>query len=700
VAYLKEENSYTRRTLNQVAGLEKALFKEMSDRVVWGEEGDPEKIGEWFYYMRTEDGTAFPIYCRRKGAMDAPEEIVLDQNRLSQKYSYFDVTQCKLSPCHSMVAYTADTTGEELYTGFVRDIIRNKQLCEIKSVVSIEWGGDSNTLFYTEPNHNRRPHRLFRRRLDGAGAAELMMEEEDDACFLDVGRTKDEHFLTISVNSKLSSEVRVLRATLPWSEPTLIQPRERGVEYFVEHCQDTLLMVTNAGCDDYKLVQANPRSPGRSGWEDLHVPEPGTKIEDIDVFRHHIVVYERTSTGQQLRVLDLTPPANANANSPAPPPRSGLVQFSASCGFPHVTTPPPKRRNWGLTVHSQRLLELPGAKAGRNLQPGANCDIDAETIRVSISSPVAPWQVYDVPLEPGALRWIREREGLGDAWREEDYVCEQRWAASEDGTQVPMTVVYRKDLALDGSNPALLAVYGAYGQCVETDWAVPRVSLLERGWVLAMCHVRGGGELGASWHSAARGLKKLNSVHDLAACTRELAKQGLSSHPKMALCGASAGGLLVGAFVNAHPSLVAAAIAKVAFVDMANTMADPSLALTIPEYEEWGDARDPEIMTYIRSYSPYDNVKLQRYPAIYATASYNDTRVGYWEPAKWVARLRASASPDSGVLLLHTEFEGGHFGSGGRAGYLADIAREYAFLYLALGLDAADAKRPRQGAWW
>ena len=762
-AYLEAENRYCRAALKPVRALERALFRAMNERLVEPAQSDPEKIEQWYYYMRTREGSAFPIYCRSDQPNGGVEEVLLDQDAMAAHLPYLMVPQCKISPCHTMLAYTADTTGDERYTGFVKDLRSGDIICEVPDVTALEWAADGKTILYSEPDAHRRPCRVWRRLLRGPARPELVLEEHDAAFYMDVGLTKDKQWLTISVNSKTSSEVHLLPAADAWAPPHLVQPRQAGLEYYVEHCRGMLVIVTNAhGASDYKIVQSHPpggagRVGGMEGWQNLFTPEAGCRIEDIDVFAHHLVVYERTACGQRVRILDVEggddlggkPLAvdvalegaqgesvvgwrKRNAGGAG----QGLVTHSASCGFPHVAMPLPGRgrealrrhqqgHGQGLRVVADALVELPAqvlteaafagddvgsadvnsVRVGTCIQAGANCDFWGSQVRLTLSSPVTPPTVLDVSLRKGGEGGGAGRRvvtvvqrGRCTGFRAEDFVCRQEWATSHDGARVPLTVMHRKGRASDGSCPALLVVYGGYGQCLDTSFDAGRLAIMERGWAVVLCHVRGGGELGARWHADGKGDRKTNSFLDLAACVEWVQAAGLASAGKMALHTASAGGLVVGAFANRFSGAVAGAIVKVPFVDMANTMADPTQPLTVHEYDEWGRAADPVVEEYLRSYSPYDNVQPppHRYPALYVTGAYNDTRVAYWEPAKWVARLRACApSPPETppLIVLHTSMEGGHFGTGGAGGNFRDFAREIAFLHLALGLPLDTASK-------
>lgn len=596
--HLEKENSYGEGRLKLSARLEKEMLAEMSSRIAEKDEGVPELIEGWHYYMRTEEGNSFPIYCRRLGSMEAPEEVVLDQRKLAESEDFLNIPICKLSPCHTMIAYTADTTGSERFTGFIRDIVSQRVVDTIRDVSSIEWADDSRTIFYTVPDAKRRPCKVYRRIVPslseagiqgGGGTAnqkgggkqkggdELLLHERDEAFFLDVAKTKDKSIIAFNSNSKTTSEVRVLPAASPNGVPTLVRPREKGVEYFVESCAGNLIIVTNKGSESgYSILQ---QGRGAGGWEALYAPLEGVTIQDIDVYSGHIAVYERTPQGQQVSILKVAPRPTSGSGG-------GLVQRSLSCGFPHETVADIGNVGALLQVVSRGTVDLPST-VGVCLQPGANCDFHAVSLRVTASTPISPVSVYDVCLETRGASLVHERLAEGMArWRynEGDYECELHWAPSHDGVEVPITVMRKRAVARGGA--ALLEVYGSYGVCLDTSWqeervtseAMPRtrawilprdrpeevtsyscdpqISMLDRGWSIALCHVRGGGELGRAWHVAGRGMSKANSTLDAAACAEYLAKEGLSHASRMAIHGTSAGGLVVGQFINEFPHLV------------------------------------------------------------------------------------------------------------------------------------------------
>ncbi|EKX54968.1 hypothetical protein GUITHDRAFT_131936 [Guillardia theta CCMP2712] len=693
--HLDRENEYAENFLMKGRHIEQVLLDEMESRVESEHSSPPEKIGSWYYYMRTTDTSAFQIYCRRSVSDPEVEQIVLDQDAISRNVPYLSVPICKVSPCHRYLAYTADMTGNERYLGFVKDIETGEILFKVDNVTSMEWAKDGETILYTQVLQtiidareflalrtmrwqSRLWYKVWRQSLKDPTRREKILEERNSAFYMDVGMTKDMAYITISLNSKTSSEVRILPTSHPWKEPILIEPRREGLEYFVEHMHGALVLVTNDGSEDYKLVQVDPVLPGRANWTDFYVPEDGCRIQDIDVFEDHIAVYERTMRGQRVRILDILRPAGQRAQ--------GLVQRTNSCGFPHLAAPQLSSSFKPIQLGGSEVVQFPVPDCGTAVRPGANCDYAGKTLRVSVSSPLVPWKEFDVSLADRTLSLLQEQvcPGLPAGWQE-GYDCKLELAESWDGVQVPMTVIRRKGLPEDGSSPTLAFVYGSYGQCLATEFDVGRISLLERGWAIVLCHVRGGGELGSRWHREGRGMKKLNGFKDLFACMtwigRRLSRPGL-----IALHGTSAGGLLVSGYTNLYPGTVGAVVAKVPFVDIGSTMRDEDLSLTVHEYDEWGDMRRTEVADYVDSYCPYRNVSGVRYPPIYLTAALNDTRVGYWEPAKWAAKVRHEGGEGSGPVLLQTAFEGGHFGTGGKTGYLQDQAREAAFLYLALGL--------------
>jgi len=630
IAYLEAENDYADAVMSGVADLQDRLYREVVARVQETDYSAPVLYKGWWSYTRTVEGLDYEIYCRRRGSMDAPEEVMLDGNELAKGHKYFELGYVERSPDENLLAYAVDVNGAELHDLRFRDLTTSRDLGDVIDGVyyGAAWAADSQTFFYVRPDSAMRPYQVWRHRLgDDAAQDTLVLQEDDERFELNVELSKSERYIFISSSSQVSSECRFLRSDAPEAEPILIEPRRPEIEYSVDHQEDRFLILTNDGATNFRLVAAPLASPGRSSWTDIVPERPGVRLNFTDVHRGHVVLGQRSDGLQRLEVVD-----SSNGN-----------------------------------IH---MVEQPDA--AYTAYPGASPDYGSRVMRFFYTSLTAPWSAVDYDMDARTRTIVKEQPVRG-GYDREDYATERLWATSHDGVRVPISLVYRRILPIrgevarraGGARPLLLYGYGAYEQSNDPMFDSARLSLLDRGFIFAIAHVRGGGEMGREWYENGRLLHKRNTFEDFIACAEHLVTQRYTAPERLAIRGRSAGGLLIGAVLNMRPDLFGCAVAQVPFVDALTTMLDDKLPLTVNEYDEWGDPRQPEYYEYIKSYSPYDNVRPAAYPAILAMAGLNDPRVSYWEPAKWVAKLRTSNRGDR-PILLQTQMGAGHMGPSGR----------------------------------
>ena len=622
IAYLEAENLFADAVMAPAARLQQRLYQEIVDRVEQTDTSPPTYFKGYWRYTRTVEGLDYDIYCRRKGSMDAPEEVELDGNELATGHDYFELGYVEHSPDENILAYAIDLTGNELHQVRFRDLSTGRDLPDVLDDVyyGSAWSADSKTFLYVRSDKAMRPYQVWRHELGTPISSDVLVLQEDDERFeLGVELTKSERYIIFTSSSQLTSESRYLRSDDPTGEPILIEARRQGVEYSVDHQEDRFLILTNDRAHNFKLVAAPVDRPGREAWTDVLPEREGVRLNAIDVHVNHVVIGQRSDGLQRLEVLDS---------------RTGELH----------------------------LVEQPDTTY--TAYAGSNPVYDSSVMRYFYTSLTAPWSSFDYDMDTRERTLVKEQPVRG-GYNREDYITDRLWATSADGVRVPLSLVYRRDLALNGTNPTMLYGYGAYELPSDPMFDAARLSLLDRGFIYAIAHVRGGGEMGREWYEDGKFLTKTNTFDDFIACAVELIDQGYTSPRHLAIRGRSAGGLLIGAVLNARPDLFACAVAQVPFVDALTTMLDESIPLTVNEYEEWGDPNDPEFYDYMKSYSPYDNVSRVAYPAVLVTAGLNDPRVPYWEPAKWVAKLR-STTLSSRPILLKTDLESGHSGPSGR----------------------------------
>jgi len=666
---LKAENAHTEARTAPLAGLRARLFEEIKARIVETDLSVPVRKGPWWYYQRTVEGQSYAIHCRlplsRAGgdaltppgvtappALDGAvpeswpdEQVLLDENALAAERAYFAVGNLSVSPGQRYLAYATDVTGDERFTLRIRDLVTDTDVGESVEETSygVAWANDDATIFYTRPDTANRPHQLWRHRLGTAPQDDvLVLEEPDERFHLGVGRTKDGTFVVVELQSKMTSESHVIPADAPGEPPRVIEPRRQGVEYGIEHHGDSFVLLTNDEAENFRVVAAPAGEPGRQHWRELIAHRGDVRIEGLDVFARHLVVYERREGAPRIRVVGLP---EGGLDEPAPLPEGWLVPCPES-----------PSASWG----------------------GPNPEFDGALLRYEYSSLVTPRSVYDLDMDTTEAL-LRKRQPVLGGYDPAQYVTERLWATAPDGTDVPISLVHRREVPRDGSAPCLLYGYGAYEYSIDPIFSSSRLSLLERGFVYAIAHVRGGGEMGRRWYEEGKLLHKPNTFRDFVACAQRLVDGGLTSPDRLVARGASAGGLLMGAVANQAPELFRAIVAEVPFVDCLTTMMDETLPLTVIEWEEWGNpAADAEVYSTMKSYSPYDNVQPTRYPELLVTAGLEDPRVGYWEPVKWVQKLRATA-PDA-TVVLKVELDAGHGGPSGRYDAWRDEAFALAFI--------------------
>jgi oligopeptidase B len=644
--YLTRENDYNERMTAHTKQLQEDLFQEVKKRIKEDDSSVPYKLNGYWYVTRFEKGKDYPIYSRKKETLDAPEEILFDVNEMAKGHDYYRLSGLSVSPNNKLISYAVDTVSRRKYTLYIKNLETGEVYPEkIKNTTGgATWANDNKTLFYARKDEETlRSNKIFKHRLGTkAKEDELVFFEEDETFHTYVYKSKSQRYIIIGSDSTLTSEYRFIAADDPHGELQIVQPRIRGVEYGIAHYRDSFYILTNKdGATNFKLMKAPVHNPGIENWEEVIPHREHVLLEDIDLFRDYLVVSERSD---------------------------GLNKI-------HI-------RRWDGTDS----YFLPFDNETYTAFTGTNPDFDTEILRYTYNSLTTPTQVVDFNMRTREKDVKKELEVLGGKFQKENYVSDRIWATARDGAKIPMTLVHRKELKRDGKNPVLQYAYGSYGSTIDPYFSNVRLSLLDRGFIFVIAHVRGGEYLGRQWYEDGKLLKKKNTFTDFIDCTRHLIEEKYTSAEHMYASGGSAGGLLMGAVANMAPQVYKGIIASVPFVDVVTTMLDESIPLTTGEYDEWGNPNDAEYYTYMKSYSPYDNVTAQNYPNMLVTTGLHDSQVQYWEPAKWVAKLR-ELKTDSNKLLFHTNMEAGHGGASGRFEALREVAEEYAFLLDLEGMD-------------
>jgi oligopeptidase B len=643
IDYLVAENRYTEAVMAGTEALQEALFQEIRGRIQETDMSVPYRRGDYWYYTRYEEGKDFPIYARKRGSLDAPEEIMLDANERAEGKAFYRASW-QVSADDYILAFAEDTVGRNIVTIRFKDLRTGRLLDDVIPDVTwnMAWAEDNRTIFFTRQDPvTLRAHQVYRHRLgNDPGTAELVYEETDETFWTFVSKTKSRKYMVIGSSHTLSDEYRFLPADRPHGEFQLFLPRDRGHEHSINHLGDHFYIRTNDGARNFRLMRTPADRTGREHWEEVIPHRDDVYLQGFDVFRDHLVLSERKDGLTQLRV-----------------------------------------RPWsGVGDHYVRFDE-----EAYLVYPTTNPEFDTSTLRLAYQSLATPNSIYDYDMETRELTLLKRDEVLG-GYDPADYRTERFMATARDGTRVPVSLVYRRDLRQGEPQPLLLYGYGSYGASMDPGFSSIRLSLLDRGFIYAIAHIRGGQEMGRDWYEDGKLLTKRNTFYDFIDVAEHLVDQGYTAPDRLYAQGGSAGGLLIGAVVNLRPDLFHGAIAAVPFVDVVTTMLDETIPLTTFEWDEWGDPRDPVHYEYMLGYSPYDNVAAVEYPNLLVTAGLHDSQVQYWEAAKWVARLRDHHVGDT-QILLKTNMEAGHGGAAGRSQRWREIAFEYAWLLRLAGLD-------------
>jgi oligopeptidase B len=640
VEYLKAENAYTDAMTKGLKPFEEALYTEMLGRIKQTDLSVPTRRDGYFYYSRTEEGKQYPIQCRRKGSMDAPEEVLLDGNEAAKGHTFFGLGGFQVSDDSNLLAYTTDVTGYRQYTLHVKDLRTGQTLADTaERVTSLEWASDNKTLFLTtEDAVTKRSDHLWRHTL-GATGNDPIYEEKDELYTISSSRTRDKKFIILDINSTDTTEARYLASDQPRGDFHVFLAREKKHRYDIDHREGLFYIRSNKNAKNFQILTASESDISPTNWKVFVPHQSDVLVQGVDLFKNFAVVIEKSKALNGIRMLDF---------------RTGQWH---SMSFPEP-------------VYSAF--------------PAGNPEYDTHVLRYSYTSLITPSSVFDYDMETHKATLLKQQEVLG-GYDSTQYVSERAWAVVRDGTKVPLSIVYKKGFKRDGTAPLFLYGYGSYGAGMPATFASQRLSLLDRGMVYVIAHIRGGDEMGEAWHDDGMLMKKKNTFYDFVDSAEYLIKEKWTSKDRLVIQGGSAGGLLMGAVVNLRPDLFRAVHAAVPFVDVINTMLDASLPLTVGEYLEWGNPNEQAAYDYMKTYSPYDNLEKRAYPAMLVTTSLNDSQVGYWEPAKYVARLR-TLKTDSNPLLLKVNMGAGHGGASGRYDRLKEQAFEYAWLMSQVGI--------------
>ena len=640
IAYLEEENRYQEEMMKDTEALQKKLYDEIVGRIKQDDVSYPVKRNGYYYYSRYEEGKEYPVYCRRKDNMENPEHIFLDCNKLAEGHHYFDIGTYSVSPDNELLAYSVDTVSRRQYDICFKGIEGEKGKCLESEIIrnttgNMVWANDNETIFYSSKDETLRSCKIMRHKLgDDPDNDELVYFEEDTAFSCFVGKSKSRKYIMIVSESTLSSEVRFLDADNPFGEFKIFQKRQNDHLYGVGHYEDSFYILTNAdGAKNFKIMKTPIDKTEKENWIEIIPHRDDVLIEDFDLFSEFLVMEERKEGLVKIRIMSW----------------DFKTDYYIDFGEPTYTA-----------------------------YSAGNPDFDSHLLRYGYNSMTTPASLYDFDMKERKSVLLKRQEIVG-GYDPEDYVTERHFAPSHDGVMVPISLVYKKGVKKDGNNPLVLYGYGSYGSSMDAYFSVARLSLLDRGFVWAIAHIRGGEELGRQWYEDGKLLKKKNTFLDFIFCGKYLVDEGFTSNDKMFAMGGSAGGLLVGAVANMAPEMWRGIVAQVPFVDVVTTMLDETIPLTTGEYDEWGNPNEKEYYDYMKSYSPYDNVERKAYPAMLVTTGLHDSQVQYWEPAKWVAKLREMKTDDN-PLYLKTNMDFGHGGASGRFEGIKEVALEYTFL--------------------
>jgi len=638
--HLKAEDAYAVNLMKPTEPLQEKLYKEMLSHIKQTDDSVPYRQGNYFYYSRTFEGKQYPVFCRKQGSLDAQEEVLLDQNELAKGQKFMSVGAMVPSDDGNLLAYSTDNTGYRQYTLQIKNLRTGSLFPEkIERVDNVVWATDNQTIFYVTEDAVSKRHDKFFRHVLGSDQSELLYQENDELFDIGVQRSRDKAVIMLAAYSKTSTEFRYIPANNPNAAWKVILPREANHEYDVDYRDGLFYIRTNKGATNFRVVTAPMSDPTEKNWKEFVEHRPAVKIEGVDLFADHAVLSEWENGLEQIEVIDFKTSQRHRISFPEPVYATGLSN---------------------------------------------NREYDTKVLRYSYQSMVTPSSVFDYDMNTRKATLKKQNEVPG-GFDKSNYKAERVFATASDGTRIPMSMVYRRGVKLDGSAPLLLYGYGSYGASIPPTFSSSRLALLDRGVIYVIAHIRGGGELGEEWRQAGRMMKKINTFTDFIACADHLVKEKYTSKNRLVIQGGSAGGLLVGAVSNMRPDLFKAVVAQVPFVDVINTMLDASLPLTTSEFIEWGNPAEKPAYDYMKQYSPYDNVKRQNYPTMLVKVSYNDSQVPYWEGAKLVAKLRVMKT-DSNPLLLKVNFGAGHGGSSGRYDALKETAFDYSFMLWQMGI--------------
>ncbi len=643
IKYLNDENDYTDKMLSHTKNQQKTLFNEIKGRMKQTDISVPFKDNDYYYYSRFEEGKEYPIYCRKNSSLEAKEEVLINVNDLATGHDYYNLGDYSISSNNKIIAYSEDIVSRREYTIKIREIYTDKVYSETipKTSGEIVWANDNKSFFYGKKDlETLRDFQVYKHIIGtDPSKDELVYEEKDETFTVDISKTKSEKYILIGSHSTLSSEIRFLDADKPNGEFKVIQTRTKDVEYGIDHYQDKFYIVTNYKAKNFRLMTTPTSITNIENWTEVIPNRDDVLLEDIEIFNDYLVVEERKEGLTQIRVIDQ---------------RTKVEHYL----------------DFGEPVYSAMT--------------GINLDFNTNVLRYSYTSLTTPSSMFDYNMDTKTKTLLKQEEVVG-GYNVADYQSERAYATAEDGTKIPISIVYKKGMKKDGKNPTLLYAYGSYGMSMDAYFSVARLSLLDRGFVFAIAHIRGGQEMGRHWYEDGKLLKKKNTFTDFIDCSKYLIAEKYTTNEKLFAMGGSAGGLLMGAILNMRPDLYKGVIAAVPFVDVITTMLDASIPLTTGEYDEWGNPNDKTYYDYMLSYSPYDQVKAQNYPNILVTTGLHDSQVQYWEPAKWVAKLREMKT-DKNILLLHTQMKAGHGGKSGRFERIKDTALQYAFILDLAGI--------------
>ncbi|MGY0392556.1 S9 family peptidase [Bizionia sp. KMM 8389] len=638
IDYLNAENSYTSDVMKPTEAFQESLFNEMKARIKEDDQSVPYFYNEYWYVTRFETGKDYPIYTRKKGSLEAEEEVMFDCNEMAKTHSYFKLGGISISPDNTMAAFSVDTVSRRQYTIQIKNLETGVVYSnEIKNTTGgCTWASDNETIFYSVKDPvTLRAHKIYKHRINENASEDIEVYHETDETFnAFVYKTKSRKYIVIGASSTLTSEYRILPADKPDGEFKVFHLRERGLEYAISHYKDAFFIITNNdGAINFKLQKTPETDTNKSNWKDVVSHRSDVLLEDIEIFKNYYVLNERIQGLNKLRVISW----------------DGAEDYY-----------------------------LPFESETYTAYLGNNPEFNSDVLRYGYNSMTTPSSVIDYNFTNKAHTVLKEQIVLGD-FNKENYTSERIWATGRDGVKIPMSVVYKKGIKKDGENPLLLYAYGSYGSTIDPYFSTIRLSLLDRGFIFVIAHIRGGEYLGRDWYENGKLLKKANTFYDYIDCSKHLIKENYTSEKHLYANGGSAGGLLMGVVINLNPELYNGVVAAVPFVDVVTTMLDDSIPLTTGEYDEWGNPNNETYYHYMKSYSPYDNVCSQAYPNLLVTTGIHDSQVQYWEPAKWVAKLR-DLKTDTNKLLLHVDMNTGHGGASGRFESLKEVALEYAFL--------------------